>query len=87
MSSESAVYQRGYIAGRKKTEADLNKEREISDRLNNFREMQKERIYMACLELALKHCNEWAVGGKKVDSADGFCKLAKVFADNSITKI
>ena len=46
-----------------------------------------ERIYMQCLDMALQHCNNWTIGKKKVNDADGYCQLAKVFADNSISKI
>ena len=48
---------------------------------------KKERIYMQCLELSLKHCSGWSIGGKKINDSEGYCALAKAFADNSISKV
>ena len=77
--SDSLEYQRGYVAGRKRRKTDLDAE--------EARKNRKERVYLKCLELVLKHCSNWSLGGEKLSSAEGYCRLAKIFADNSISKI
>jgi hypothetical protein len=87
MPEQTKDYQRGYVAGRKKTEADIQTEKEAHDRLNSIKALQRERVYLACLNMALQHCSNWSIGGEKIKDAAGYCKLAKVFAENSITNI
>jgi len=72
--SNSLEYQKGYRAGRRKL---LQKEREL----------RKERVYLKCLDMALKYCSGWGINKKEINNAEGFCQLAKIFADNSISKL
>lgn len=39
---------------------------------------------MQTLEMVLKHCNNWTIGEKPINDAEGYCKIAKVFADKAI---
>lgn len=84
---EGRAYSKGYAAGRAKHGDDIAAlEREIA-RLRHLDVEQKERVYMQCLEMALKHCAGWQIGGKTINNAEGYCKLAKVFAENSISEL
>lgn len=76
---QSTDYQKGYQAGRRKTEADIA--------IINSLETRNERVYLACLKMALEHCNGWAFGDEKINNAEGYCKLAAIFAKHSISKI
>lgn len=42
---------------------------------------------MKSLELVLKHCNNWQFGKKPINDAEGYCRLAKIFADHSISEL
>ena len=78
-------YSRGYQTGRKKNEKDVTR---LQDELRLLRikaNERQERIYMQSLELALKHCGSWKIGKNPINDAAGYCKLAKIFADNAIT--
>lgn len=80
-----ADYRKGYNAGKMKAKSETNKlQTEIAQLKGNVAP-QRERVYMKCLELVLKHCRDWDMAGEKIVSAGGYCKLAKVFADNSIS--
>ena len=79
----AAEYQRGYQAGIRRS----NKDRQELEKLKLALDEQKERIYMKSLELVLKHCTNWTIGSKEINDAQGYCKLAKIFADNSISKL
>ena len=81
MAKNTADYQRGYRAGRK------NLEQRVESLRKELTESREERIYMQCLEMTLKHCSCWQVGGKTIEDAKGYCALAKIFADNSISKL
>lgn len=72
--TQSNDYQRGYQSGRRKNKDEID----IT---------QKERVYLACLALALEHCSGWRVDGKTINNVEGYCTLADVFAKNSISKI
>lgn len=77
--TDSTEYQRGYVAGRKRSQTDFD--------VDEARKSRKERVYLKCLELSLKHCSGWTIGGEKINNAEGYCKIAKIFSDNSISKI
>lgn len=81
--SKAADYQRGYQAGRKKSQSDRAQLKLLQLALDD----QKERIYLKCLELVLRECRGWSLDNKKINDAEGYCYLAKVFADNSISKL
>ncbi len=87
MSTQSNEYQKGYVAGRKKTEADLILQKEIAEKEQTNVQMKNERVYLSCLALALEHCHGWSIGGKEIKDAEGYCTLAKVFAEYSIRKM
>lgn len=74
MNAPSKDYQRGYAAGKRKAA--------IPDT-----ETRKERVFLACLEMALKHCSGWQIAGEPIRNAEGYCKLARVFAENGISEI
>jgi len=78
-----AEYQRGYSAGRKRSDLD----RKELEKLKLALDDRKERIYLKCLELVVRECRGWTIGGKKLNDAEAFCLLAKIFADNSISKL
>lgn len=76
--TNKADYQKGYVAGKRKSDKDIAKLKA---------DEREERIYMKCLELALNNCNHWKIGKKPIDNAEGYCRLAKIFADNSIAEL
>ncbi len=78
---------RGYQAGRAKSNRDINALQKLVIELEVKSNERQERVYMQCLALALNHCDNWTIGKKKINDADGYCSLAKVFADNSISKL
>ena len=78
---EQAIYQKGYAAGNK------NKKNEELDRFHKDNLDRYERVYLNCLELSLVNCNGWTIKGEKIKDAKGYCDIAKVFADNSISHI
>jgi hypothetical protein len=83
--TDTQEYSRGYRAGRKKNEKDVTR---LQDELRTLKvkaDERQERIYMQSLELALKYCSNWQIGGKPIKNAQGYCQMAKVFADNAIT--
>jgi len=85
MSNE---YQKGYAAGRGKASKDkveLERLSETVQRLRHVENERRDRIYLSCLEMVVVHCDGWSLGGKKINDAKGYCKLAKIFMDNSIS--
>lgn len=48
---------------------------------------QQERVYLECLKMTLEHCKNWSFGDERINDAEGYCKLAKIFAQHSIRKI
>lgn len=78
MSDSKGQYQKGYRAGLKKGR--LEAEAEMAAQ-------RRERVYMQCLETVLKHCSGWSIAGKQIDNAEGYCTLARIFADHAITNI
>ena len=83
----AAEYSRGYQAGIKKNAKDLESVQSDLRQLKLSAESKNERVYMKSLELALKHCGGWGIGGKPIKNAQGYCQLAKIFADNSIAEM
>lgn len=79
--SNTPEYQKGYQAGRKRSARDVEELKQMRLALDE----RNERVYMKSLELALKHCGDWRIGKKPINDAEGYCKLAKIFADNSIS--
>ena len=82
---DTQEYSRGYQAGRKKNEKDVVKLQDELRLLKVKADERQERIYMQSLELALKHCGDWRIGKEPINNAEGYCKVAKIFADNAIT--
>lgn len=80
-------YQRGYAAGRRKHERDIKALKKQVSELSFKSNERQERIFMQCLEMTLKHCDGWTIGGAKIDNAERYCRLAKVFADNAISEL
>ena len=85
--SDTTEYSRGYNAGRNKHAKDLRVAQEELRLLKLNIEDRNERIYMKCLKLALEHCSGWTVGGERIKNAQGYCQMAKIFADNSISEM
>jgi len=79
----AAEYQRGYVAGRKRNDKDMDELRKMSLLVEN----QKQDIYMKALDLALTHCHDWQVEGSPINNAESYCKLARVFAKHSIAEM
>lgn len=79
MGTESNEYQKGYAAGRRRADADDLARERLARR--------KERVFMQSLELTLKHCKGWQINGKTISSAEGYCTLAKIFAQHAITAL
>lgn len=81
--TQSKDYQKGYAAGRKKVASEIDELK----RLKMAVDEKKERVYMRCLEMTLKHCSGWRISGKAINNAEGYCRLAKIFADNAISEM
>ena len=62
-------YQKGYRAGKRSKTNDS---------------LQKERVYMKCLELVMESSPHWESSGLKVNTAGGYTALAKDFATESL---
>ena len=82
---QSKEYSSGYSAGRRYNNDRLNRVTAELAALRASRETKQERIFMRSLEMTLKHCDGWTIGKKEINSADGYCKLAKVFTDHAIS--
>jgi len=83
-------YQKGYKAGRKRSTVDAKEMQELRFKNEKLRQAMNDRrdnIYMQCLDMTLNHCNGWSIGDKTINSAEGYCRLAKIFADNSISTL
>jgi hypothetical protein len=85
-------YQRGYAAGRKKGKEDFAEEMgrvlgELELVKKAKADERRERVFMQCLEMTLKHCSNWQIGGQAVDNAEKHCKLAGIFAKHSISEM
>ncbi len=80
---DNTEYQKGYVAGRKKADKDRKELKALRLALDE----QKERVYMKCLELVVRECGGWAIDSKEIKNAQGYCSLAKIFADTSIFKL
>lgn len=86
--SKNLEYQRGYAAGQRLANKKIKRlEVELEDLAKEFSASakQNERVYLSCLEMAVKHCHGWKIGDEKVNNTQMYCKLAKSFADNSIS--
>lgn len=89
-------YSRGYTAGRaskKEASTDAKLKTEITAlkaeliRLQKIRGEQRERVFLRCLEMALRDCSGWRVGGEEIKDAKGYCRLAGIFANEAISNI
>lgn len=80
MTTDKKDYQAGYVAGRRKTEADIAK-------IESAITLKKERIYLACLDMVLKNCSNWLLDKAPVNDAKSYCRLAKIFANIAISEI
>lgn len=56
-------------------------------RLARQKPSKDERIFLHCLETVLKHCDNWRLNKKPINDAEGYVKLARIFADNAIDVI
>ncbi len=87
MSDETKDYSRGYDAGKRRSATEVTQLKAELRTLGKMAESQKERVYIACLEMALKHCSGWQLDKKEINNAEGYCRLARIFMDNSISEI
>lgn len=86
--SNTKEYRKGYQAGRKYRDAETDQlHQEVRELRRVDQQKREERVYFNCLALALEHCQGWKIDKKRINNAEGFCTLAKIFADNSISKI
>lgn len=61
--------------------------RDEIQRLRDQQPSKDERVFFRCLEIVLQNCSDWKIGKKPITDAEGYCHLARVFADNSIDVI
>ncbi len=88
-------YSRGYQAGRNKDKKDVERltqqvkelQKELFTLKNERAASQRERVFMQTLSMTVEHCDNWTIGGEKVNNAERYCDLAKAFTDNAIMKI
>ena len=81
----SADYQRGYAAGKRKSIVEntrLTGERKTA--IENI-QTQEERVFLRCLDMVMKHCRGWTINDVTINNAEGYCKLASIFAKNGIS--
>lgn len=89
---EQLIYQRGYQAGRKcsirkQSEQIDDLHRQLESFKNGAIKTQRERIYMECLEMVLRSCTNWSIGGEKVKTASSYAELADRFAKEAMKKV
>ena len=79
-------YSKGYQAGKRKSAKDIA---ELTAEIRAIKrakyDVREERVFIQCLELVMKNCGHWTVGDKPLNNAQQYCKLAKIFTDNSIS--
>lgn len=75
--STNPLYQKGYRAGRRKTEAEVAATR----RKNTYAE-EWNRLYASLLPVAMTVEN-WQIGGQPVRSTEDRIKVAKLWADKA----
>lgn len=80
-------YANGYNAGKRFAAKQIQGLTEEVARLRADQETKDERIFMRSLEIALAHCENWKIGDKKMSDMAGYCKLARIMADNAIEVI
>ena len=89
--TQSADYQKGYRAGSAKGSRRLKEANELilhlRTQLAEANSQRKERVFLKCLELTLTHCKNWTIGGEQINNAQGYTRLASIFASESISKI
>jgi hypothetical protein len=85
--AEKRGYSRGYAAAERRADKELSDLGKKTELLEQIASKRQERIYMQCLGLALKHCSNWSIGDKPINNAEGYCRLAKIFTENSISSM
>jgi hypothetical protein len=83
---EKRAYQRGYAAGRKRTEAELAHWLRIHEELHDRRVQRKDAFFCAALN-GLLPVSGWEMGGKQLASLDDYVELAVRFADAAMTRM
>lgn len=83
MTSNSAEYQRGYRAGCKRTEAEVEKSRREWEAATSARNAARVRVYCAALNGLMAAPQAWKSGGKSISSAEDYAKLAEWFVDDA----
>lgn len=74
--AERRGYNKGYRAGKK-----------AAPPPDPAVEAHKERVYLACLDLALKHGSGWKVDGKEMNSGDMYTLLARRWAERALREM
>ena len=81
-------YAQGYTAGRKYVEREvMDLRRQVRDLERTAVEKREERVYFRCLEIALQNCQGWSLGKKEIRDVEGYSTLAKIFAENAISRL
>lgn len=44
-----------------------------------------EALMLEALDIALRNCSGWTIGGKPIRNGTGYVKLARVFVDNLLS--
>jgi hypothetical protein len=79
-------YSKGYQAGVRRSAKDIAGLTEEIRAIKKVKsDIREERVFIQCLELVMKNCGHWTVGEKPLNNAEQYCKLAKIFTDNSIS--
>lgn len=83
---EGRAYRRGYAAGRRKTEADLEKDRQYAERSDSARRQAQLRLMCAALPFAMSQ-STWKRGEVPIITIDDRVRLAKEIVDAAMDQL
>lgn len=81
MSSTDPMYQKGYRAGRRRTEAEV----EETKRLNAYAE-QWNQVFITLLPTAMA-AQGWTLDGKAINTGEERVRLCAAWADQAVRKL
>jgi len=78
----SRGYSRGYAAGKRRGYSDGV--RDAGGSIIPPHVQRHDDMMIRTLPSVLANCDNWKLGGKRIDSAEGYVTLTRVFVDNMI---
>ncbi len=84
---DKAEYTRGYRAGRRRTEEEMEESRRAFDQAAGLLSQFRREAFCAALTGLLAGNGGWKIGGKSVDNSSAYVELAAKFADDAVKKM